>query len=276
MSKKLLAIVFLAKSILFSSMIFVNMRAESMIYPKRILQNDFRAFLKFYHARPIKNNVGGLRSVGMFLLWYLLRECNPDVVIESGVFKGQSTWLIEQAVPNAQLICIDPNLKRLVYKSVKAKYFTQDFSLLKFDSLAHKKVLCFFDDHQNAYLRVLQAYNFGFKYLVFDDNYPFPFGTYEHGHLTLRHCFEMEEHKAKAEELRSLIKFYCIMPQIFECPAIVEAGQCMKNAAIEDRAVLDFPVIWKNLSSIDYDLRDAMMIFWQEAATYRWMTYIEL
>lgn len=254
-----------------------NIGSYAQMYPQAAGLDEFEAFLKVYQNRPVNNNTGGLRSVGLFSLWYLLRCCQPDVVIESGVWRGQSTWLIEQAVPNAELICIDPKLSARLYISKRAQYFTQDFSQLNFANLKNKKVVCFFDDHQNAYLRVLQAHACGFKYLIFDDNYPAPFGMRApFGHLTLRHCFDVGTFLDKAQQLKALIKNYYLMPQIFLLPAVVEVGQCRINATFAERTILDVPAYWRDLNDVDEKLRSNMKVFCDDAATYRWMTYVEL
>lgn len=80
----------------------------------------------------------------------MLSRLSPDLIVESGVWKGQGTWLIEQACPQADLICIDLNLSRVEYKSKRAEYFDVDFDLIDFSGRDKTNAICFFDDHQNA------------------------------------------------------------------------------------------------------------------------------
>jgi len=40
----------------------------------------------------------------MFASWFMARQLDPEVIIESGVWRGQGTWLLEQACPRAQII----------------------------------------------------------------------------------------------------------------------------------------------------------------------------
>ena len=107
-----------------------------------------------------------------FATWFRLRELNPQVVVESGVWRGQSTWLIEQALPEAKLYCLDVNFSPCEYKSEKAIYWERDFSQCDWSNVDTENAVCFFDDHQNSYARVRDMYFFGFRHGIFDDNFP--------------------------------------------------------------------------------------------------------
>ena len=128
-------------------------------------------FSKVFAARPLKNNAGGMQAPHMFALWFMARRLSPDLIVESGVWKGQSTWLLEQACPRADLYAIGPNLNRREYVSERAIYRYSDFSRQDWTSVTDRS-LAFFDDHQNAYRRRQQCQWVGFKHVVFDDNYP--------------------------------------------------------------------------------------------------------
>src|SRR5690349_17121661 len=83
---------------------------------------DLRAaldeFLTVWDTRPIRNNIYGVGTPHGFALWFLLRRLRPTHIVESGVLQGQSTWLLETTVPEAQLISIDPLPdERIIYKS---------------------------------------------------------------------------------------------------------------------------------------------------------------
>src|SRR5690349_11745655 len=64
-------------------------------------------FAAIMQARPFQNH-SGLRGVSAFAFYYFLRQLKPTLVFEVGVWKGFSTWLIEQAVPEARIFCFDP------------------------------------------------------------------------------------------------------------------------------------------------------------------------
>lgn len=108
-------------------------------------------FANLYRNRPIPNNAGGMKAPHMFSTWFGLKRLAPKAVVESGVWLGQGTWLIEQACPQADLYCIEPVLDRIQYRSKKARYFDRDFATLDWTALPAQETVLFFDDHQNAY-----------------------------------------------------------------------------------------------------------------------------
>lgn len=136
------------------------------------LREALEEFSALYEARPIKDNLGGMRAPHAFLAWFALRALHPRAVVESGIWLGQGTWLIEQACPEAQLYCIDPNLDRIRYRSARARYFDRDFATLDWSPLPPHETVLLFDDHRNALDRVRAAKAMGFRHLLFEDNYP--------------------------------------------------------------------------------------------------------
>lgn len=143
-----------------------------VIWTHEDMMNSLPEFRSLYQSRPFDSNDGGMKAPHMFLTWFLLRQLNPETIIESGVFKGYGTWLIEQACPNAQIKCLDPNLDQIEFKGKNASYSSQDFESLDARDCDPEKTLCFFDDHQNSYKRLQLMKWFGLKYAIFEDNYP--------------------------------------------------------------------------------------------------------
>jgi hypothetical protein len=139
---------------------------------------DFAAIMKH---RPFDNQEG-LRGVSAFALFWFVRRAAPSVVFESGVWRGFSTWLLEQAAPAAEIHCFDPlfMLQHLIprrrigktYRSPRARYSSQDFSCAPIRELTagRANALAFFDDHQNKLPRLLQCKAAGIRHVVFDDN----------------------------------------------------------------------------------------------------------
>ena len=130
-------------------------------------------FIYIYRDRPIKNNNGGMKFPHLFGFYFLLKTLKPDFVVESGIFKGQSTWLIENTLPKTKVLSIDPNLDQREYisKSNLVEYSNLDFINQDFSNLPTNS-LVFFDDHQNFYERLVYSYFFGFKHIIGEDNYP--------------------------------------------------------------------------------------------------------
>lgn len=140
-------------------------------FSREAMKEALPEFLGLLGKLPISNNHGGMRAPHLFATWFMLRTLRPTHIVESGVFKGLGTWLLEQAAPEARLYCIDPNPEAIEYRSPRAEYFTRDFSELDWD-LPRATTLLFFDDHQNALSRVALAERLGFSHLIFEDNYP--------------------------------------------------------------------------------------------------------
>ena len=137
------------------------------------IKKSIPEFLELYKHRPIDYNDGGMLAPHMFATWFMMRQMQPKTVIESGVYKGQSTWLIEQTVPDAEVFSIDIKLSQREYISKNVTYFDQDFSTIDWSFVEDKEnTLLFFDDHQNAVVRLQQVNDFGFQYCIFEDNYP--------------------------------------------------------------------------------------------------------
>jgi hypothetical protein len=135
------------------------------------MKNALPEFLELHGRRPIFDNHGGMCAPHLFAAWFMVRTLAPKHIVESGVFKGLGTWILESAAPDAEIVCIDPDLEKLVYRSPRARYRTEDFATTSWD-LPRDSTLLFFDDHQNAPERVLEAQRAGFRHLIFEDNYP--------------------------------------------------------------------------------------------------------
>lgn len=228
-----------------------NLERDALLVALR----DFAAVMKH---RPFDNEQG-LRGVSAFALYWFIRRTAPSVVFESGVWRGFSTWLIEQAAPQAEIHCFDPlfMLQHLIprrklgktYRSPRAKYSNQDFSCAPIRELAAGRAgaLAFFDDHQNKLPRLLQCKAFGIKHIVFDDNLLAPYT-----HKTLEH-----ERAADATLLDSEIESYETFPAVW--PVDFRVG----GLHIEE-AGMGFPV--------ERELRDV----YRDRNWHSYVTYVRL
>ncbi|MCO5595744.1 hypothetical protein L7F22_049792 [Adiantum nelumboides] len=157
-------------------------------WTRRDLIQGLQEFVPIYNMRPIKNNRFGMGFDHSFGLWFMARWIQPELLIESGAFKGHSTWVLRQAMPTKPIISITPRhpekylQKGPAYVDTNCKYLAGksfiDFGNVKWEVLIeeygikdYSKVLVFFDDHQNELRRFLQARRAGFQHLVFEDNY---------------------------------------------------------------------------------------------------------
>jgi hypothetical protein len=193
-------------------------------------------FARVMQHRPFDNEQG-LRGVSAFALYWFVRRIAPSIVFEVGVWRGFSTWLIEQAAPAAEIHCFDPlfMLQHLIprrkigktYRSPRAHYSTQDFSCAPIAEVAagRSDALAFFDDHQNKLPRLLQCKAAGIKHVIFDDNMTGPYT-----HRTLEH-----ERASDATPLEREIEIYETFPALWPVD-FHYAGLHLKEAG------MDFPV----------------------------------
>lgn len=135
------------------------------------IKRSIPEFIEVYEGRPIKDNHYGMGIIHMFATWFIVNQLRPKCIVESGVLKGQGTWLLEQSAPGAQLICIEPVQERIEYRAENAKYLVEDFSQHNWDELDRENTLLFFDDHQNAFERLKLIDKLGFRNVIFEDNY---------------------------------------------------------------------------------------------------------
>ncbi|MDB5104287.1 MAG: hypothetical protein JWP91_1976 [Fibrobacteres bacterium] len=146
----------------------------SVPWSRTDLSNALDQFLPLFDRRPIRENQGGMRSVGLFNVWFLLNRLRPASVLESGIWKGQSTWLIEQTLPGAGIVSIDINLQIREFISGKARYSDTDFLRIDLNAFGWdgRESLAFFDDHQDVIPRLKKCQFLGIKHIILDDNYP--------------------------------------------------------------------------------------------------------
>ncbi|KAK8608439.1 hypothetical protein V6N13_023863 [Hibiscus sabdariffa] len=161
---------------------------KTVEWTSKDLISGLEEFVPIYETRPIKNNMYGMGFDHSFGLWFIARWLKPDIMIESGAFKGHSTWVLRQAMPDKPIISLTPRhpekylKKGPAYVDENCTYFAgKDFvdfgsvnweKVLKVRGISDfSRVLVFFDDHQNELKRLKQALKAGFRHLVFEDNY---------------------------------------------------------------------------------------------------------
>ena len=119
---------------------------------------------------PVRQRRGGSGFNGAFQLFVAMRALKPDFVIESGVFRGLTTWVIRQACPLAKIYCHDPDLSGLQYRDPEATYSTQDWSRAEWSGIDPARTVAFFDDHVAQGRRVVESHARGLTRLLFDDD----------------------------------------------------------------------------------------------------------
>ncbi len=129
-------------------------------------------FRNSFLQTPFGENSGGANFNTALILFATARILNPQIIVESGVFRGVSTYFLRLACPNAEIISYDVNLNNLTIKIDNVNYYESDW-FSETSVYANNRVnLIYFDDHQDQGVRLLQAYERGFKNILFDDTWP--------------------------------------------------------------------------------------------------------
>ena len=238
-------------------------------------------FRKIYETRPIKNNTGGMQFPHMFATYFILKKINPSFVIESGVFKGQSTWLIEKTLPDTKILSIDIDLTNREYISKKAEYSNLDFKHHNFSNIPYD-TLVFFDDHVSHYERLMQAKFFNIKNIILEDNYLTGKGDF----YTLNHAINNSGFNHNFTKLSLLKTFYVFSNELlkklflkkysihpekikFRLRDYPPSENDFKNIERNIKTYFEFP----NLSNM---LNDKLELSKDELNSYNHLTYIEL
>jgi hypothetical protein len=121
---------------------------------------------------PIEQASGGCGFNGGVLLFCISRLLQPETVIESGLFRGYTTWVLRRAAPDARMFCFDVTFRELRHRDPKAIYVEQDWDGFSFDGFDPSTCLAFFDDHVSQLLRMEQCMTRGIRHAMFDDCHP--------------------------------------------------------------------------------------------------------
>lgn len=240
-------------------------------------RNDLTEFLMSVNFQEINANDGGMKVPDMFSLYFLLKKLRPSVVIESGVWNGQSTKLIRETLEDVKIISLDPRPIE-GYIDENTTYYVgdtfKDFKDLDLSSSDMNNVLCFFDDHQNQAQRLVQCIDKKVKHVFFNDNYPVNCGS----HFTIQHLlnkdtrsvFDIETQYpysintfpqidlSNAYEITKRIEKYVIFPNIFSKKIEMVEGLFDCDAFLGNEDIEKYKPFYKS------------------AQTYTWNTYILL
>lgn len=138
--------------------------------PDQDLGNLIADYEKVVRAWRHPNLDGGFGFNNGLFLYVFVRIVNPEVIIESGCWRGFTTYLLDSASSSeTQLYCFDINLRQLQFVSTKAVYFEDDITQEKL-SIAGKRTVAFFDDHVSHLERLRLCESYGIQFMVFDDD----------------------------------------------------------------------------------------------------------
>ena len=139
-------------------------------FEKEMLLKNIALYDQIFREDKISDLNGGMGYNKGLFIFILMSHLQPNTVIESGVWRGFTTYLIDKAIPkNAKIYCFDINLNKVEFKSNKASYFEQDLSQI--DDVDYTKVdFAFFDDHVSIYDRLKLCVLNKINVVVVDDD----------------------------------------------------------------------------------------------------------
>ncbi len=142
-------------------------------------------FRQIVNNHPLRTPSAGCCSVAeAFWLFNLVRDFDPDLVVESGSFEGYSTYFLSRAVrEGARVMSFDPfSTPKVRFQNVE--YHASDWTAVNVEAKAGSRAIIFFDDHLHHGKRLMQAARRGFKHILFHDNYVTP----HQSHVPIRFC----------------------------------------------------------------------------------------
>lgn len=135
----------------------------------KLLKNIDR-YDEIFRKTKIKNLSGGMGYNNGLFLYILICHFQPKKILESGVWKGYSTSLIDDATSEeSRIFCFDINLGFREYFSKKAFYYENELSLV--NDIDFRNIdFAFFDDHVSIYDRLKFCLNNKIEVIVVDDD----------------------------------------------------------------------------------------------------------
>ena len=146
---------------------------SGLTFKNKDINKFVEKYCEVFKNSPIKELGSGFGFNEGLILYCIIKVINPNLVIESGIMKGFTTYLIDAAVSkNCKLKCYDISFENIKYKSKKADYFKHDINQNPPD-LKNKKVLAFWDDHTSQLDRLEFSIKNKIKFNLFDDDLSF-------------------------------------------------------------------------------------------------------
>jgi len=134
------------------------------------LSRAIMEFIQLFRDGLITSLYGGMGYNNGLMLFCVARFTSPEVVVESGILRGFTTYLLDRAIPPESVIhAFDINLSLIEFRSKKATYYEKDI-LEETPELKGRKVLAFFDDHVSHYDRLKYCIDNQIEVVVLDDD----------------------------------------------------------------------------------------------------------
>lgn len=161
------------QSAMFVSEVNSALKSFGFTPPEDISVEEASSFSHLLRSCPVRQQAGGGGHNMAMLLWYMAKCIQPSEIIESGVFRGFSTWVLRNAAPLAKVVSCDVSFAELKWRDELTEYHCCDWA--KVVPSCHGSTIrrmVFFDDHQSQWKRIREASERGVEFAIFDDSYP--------------------------------------------------------------------------------------------------------
>ena len=153
--------------------IYSFLELSNLKYNKSEVEGYLDEFDYVFGKSPIKEHESGFGYNEGVFFYTLLKIINPEIVIESGVMKGFTTYLIDAATHNdCKIYSYDINFENNMFNSKKATYINTDITN-KIPSIKNKKTVALWDDHTSQMDRLKFSQEYNIQYNFFDDDLSF-------------------------------------------------------------------------------------------------------
>jgi hypothetical protein len=149
------------------------LKLSNFKYEKSKIKEYLDEFDSVFLNSPIKEHESGFGYNEGVFFYTLLKIIDPEIVIESGVMKGFTTYLINSAThDNCKIFCYDINFENNMFNSPKATYINTDITN-HIPSITNKKTVALWDDHTSQMDRLNFSQKHKIQYNFFDDDLSF-------------------------------------------------------------------------------------------------------
>jgi hypothetical protein len=161
------------RSSLIINEIYSFLKLSNLKYNKSEIEGYLDEFDYVFGKSPIKEHESGFGYNEGVFFYTLLKIINPEIVIESGVMKGFTTYLIDAATHNdCKIFSYDINFENNMFNSKKATYINTDITN-KIPLIKNKKTVALWDDHTSQMDRLKFSQKYNIQYNFFDDDLSF-------------------------------------------------------------------------------------------------------
>ena len=146
------------------------LECSGLEYKQSSVEKYLDEFTYVFTNSPIKEHESGFGYNEGIFFYTILKIIEPELVIESGVMKGFTTYLIDAAThDDCEIYSYDINFENNMFVSKKAKYINSDITK-KIPMTENKKTVALWDVHTSQLDRLKFSQENNIHYNFFDDD----------------------------------------------------------------------------------------------------------